>query len=289
VSLEDKRIGFIGGGAMAEALIGGLRGAGVDRERILASEPEPGRRKHLEERHGIRTGSDNAEVARAADLVVLAVKPSVVPAVLEGLRAEADLDSGRPLWISIAAGVTLATLGSGLGPRARIVRAMPNTPALIGAGATALCGNPRTSAADRGAARALFDGVGITWEAPREDLLDAVTGLSGSGPAYVFVFLEALGDAGVRMGLPRDAARLLALETVYGAARLARETGRDPADLRRQVTSPGGTTLAGLERLEAGGLRAAIHEAVAAATRRSRELGGGAAPSRRRKSPRSEP
>jgi pyrroline-5-carboxylate reductase len=150
---------------------------------------------------------------------------------------------------------------------------MPNTPALVRAGATATCGNARASAADLGVARALFDSVGLTWASPNEALLDAVTGLSGSGPAYVFVFLEALADAGVRMGLPRDAATELAFQTVFGAAKLVLETHRHPAQLKDQVSSPGGTTIAGLERLEAGGLRSALYEAVAAATRRSRELG----------------
>jgi pyrroline-5-carboxylate reductase len=273
MSLEGKCIGFIGGGAMAEALAGGLLAAGALPDRIVASDPDSARRKHLEERLGIRASADNGEVARAGDLVVLALKPAVVGPVLEALGADAGLDATRPLWISIAAGVTLAALESRLGSDARVVRAMPNTPALVGAGATALCGNARVQPGDRTAARALFDAVGITWEAPDEALLDAVTGLSGSGPAYVFVFLEALGDAGVRMGLPRDAAYRLAFQTVFGAAKLARETGRHPAQLKDQVTSPGGTTIAGLERLEAGGFRAAIHEAVAAATRRSRELG----------------
>jgi pyrroline-5-carboxylate reductase len=151
---------------------------------------------------------------------------------------------------------------------------MPNTPALVHAGATAIHANGAATAEDRATARALFEAVGLCWEAPNEGLLDAVTGLSGSGPAYVFVFLEALGDAGVRMGLPRDAAYQLASQTVLGAAKLALESGRHPASLKDQVTSPGGTTIAGLERLEAGGFRAALHEAVAAATRRSRELGG---------------
>jgi pyrroline-5-carboxylate reductase len=151
---------------------------------------------------------------------------------------------------------------------------MPNTPALVGDGATAFVANPEATDADRAAARLLFEAVGTAWEAPSEELMDAVTGLSGSGPAYVFVLLEALGDAGVRMRRPREAAHALAAQTVLGAARLALESGRDPGDLKAQVTSPGGTTIAGLERLEAAGFRSAIHEAVEAATRRSRELGG---------------
>src|SRR3990172_2804946 len=154
-----------------------------------------------------------------------------------------------------------------------MVGAMPNTPALVRAGATAFVANASCTASDRALARGLFEAVGSAWEAPSEALLDAVTGLSGSGPAYVFVFLEALSDAGVRMGLPRDAASALATQTVLGAARLAQETGRHPAALKDQVTSPGGTTIAGLERLEALGFRAAVHEAVAAATRRAKELG----------------
>jgi pyrroline-5-carboxylate reductase len=269
MSLAGKRIAFIGGGAMGEALAGGLLAAGSAPQSISMADVDPARRKHLEETLSVATAPDGADLARQADVVVLAVKPGVVPSVLAGLG-----DPGDPLWISIAAGVTLQILEQGLPEGARVVRAMPNTPALVGAGATAFCANARASREDREMARALFDGVGISWEAPDEALLDAVTGLSGSGPAYVFVFLEALGDAGVRMGLPRDAAYRLAFQTVYGAAKLARDTGQHPAQLKDQVTSPGGTTIAGLERLEARGLRAAVYEAVAAATRRSRELGG---------------
>ena len=178
-----------------------------------------------------------------------------------------------PLWLSIAAGVSLESLEAHLPSGARVVRAMPNTPCLIGAGATAIARGAAADASDAQMATALFEKVGTVWEAPDEALLDAVTGLSGSGPAYVFVLLEALSDAGVHMGLPRAAATQLATQTVYGAARLALETGRHPGELKDQVTSPGGTTIAGLERLEAKGFRAAVHEAVAAATRRSRELG----------------
>ena len=268
--LEGKRFGLIGGGSMGEALAGGLLAAGVAASSVRAADPDPARRKRLEESLGIGTSAHNRDVVEGSDLVVLAVKPDRMAAALEELSG---VDLLRPLWISIAAGVSLATLAALLSERARIVRAMPNTPALVGAGATAFTANPQADAADRATARALFEGVGLAWEAPAENLLDAVTGLSGSGPAYVFVFLEALGDAGVKMGLPREAADTLALQTVLGAAKLAQQTGRSPARLKDQVTSPGGTTFAGLERLEAGGLRAAVYEAVAAATGRSRELG----------------
>jgi pyrroline-5-carboxylate reductase len=273
MSLEGKRIGFIGAGAMAEALVGGLVAAGTPADCISAADPDPARRGSVGERFGIATTPDNAEVVRASDVVVLAVKPGAVAPVLEALRANPEIDVAAPLWVSIAAGVTLGRLEAGLSVEARIVRAMPNTPAQVQAGATAFCGNGRAAESDRDAARALFDSVGSSWEAPSEELLDAVTGLSGSGPAYVFVFLEALGEAGVRVGLPREAATDLAIHTVFGAAKLALESGRHPTQLKDQVTSPGGTTVAGLERLEAGGLRAAVYEAVAAATRRSRELG----------------
>jgi pyrroline-5-carboxylate reductase len=264
------RIGFLGGGAMASALIGGLRAAGLEAAQLRAADPDPSRRKLLEEEHGIETWADNASLLSATDAVVVAVKPGVALPALEALRGAPEREG--PLWISIAAGITLADIELALGAPVRAVRAMPNTSALVRAGATAICGNARATPADLALARALFESVGVCWTAPNESLLDAVTGLSGSGPAYVFVFLEALGDAGVRMGLPRDAAYQLAFQTVLGAARLAIEGGQHPAQLKDQVTSPGGTTIAGLERLEAGGLRAAVHEAVAAATQRSREL-----------------
>jgi pyrroline-5-carboxylate reductase len=268
--LSSRRVGFIGGGAMAEALCGGLLAAGVPARQICAADPEPERRRVLAERLRIEVSADNRDAASGRDLVVVAVKPSLVTRALAGLGAAA----GAPLWISIAAGVRLSTLAAALPEGARIVRAMPNTPALVGCGATAFCGNAHVGGDDLALVQAFFESVGLCWRAPDEGLLDAVTGLSGSGPAYVFVFLEALADAGVRVGLPRDAASLLARQTVLGAARLVEVTGRHPAELKDQVTSPGGTTIAGLERLEAGGLRAALYEAVAAATRRSRELAG---------------
>jgi pyrroline-5-carboxylate reductase len=272
--LDDVRVGFLGGGAMGEALAAGVLAAGARPERVRAADPDPARCKQLEQALGIAAGDDNASLVEASDVVVLAVKPGLVAGVLGALGGPGERALARPLWVSIAAGVPLAALAAALPSGARIVRAMPNTPALVRAGATAFVASSACSAADRALARALFEAVGSAWEAPSEALLDAVTGLSGSGPAYVFVFLEALSDAGVRMGLPRDAATALAIQTVLGSAKLAQETGRHPAALKDQVTSPGGTTIAGLERLEAHGFRAAVHEAVAAATRRSKELGG---------------
>ncbi len=273
MKLSESRIGLLGGGAMAEALIGGLLAAGHPAGQLRAADPDSTRRQHLAARFGIAVETSNAALIDASDVVVLAVKPGLVADVLRPLVDDGSHTLSRPLWISIAAGVSLARIAAALPPQTRVVRAMPNTPALVRAGATAFCGGAATDREDLALAKALFETVGVAWEAPSEALLDAVTGLSGSGPAYVFVFLEALADAGVRVGLPRDAASALAIQTVAGAARLAQETGRHPALLKDQVTSPGGTTIAGLERLEAGGLRAAVYEAVAAATARSRELG----------------
>jgi pyrroline-5-carboxylate reductase len=273
-TLENTRIGIIGAGAMGGALAAGLLASGISPAAIRAADPDPDRRRNLAEEQGIRCGADNREVVEASGLVVLAVKPKQVTEVLRDLGGAQNPSLSRPLWVSIAAGVSLSSLAADLPPGARLVRSMPNTPALVGEGATAFVANLEATEADRTAARLLFEAVGKAWEAPDEELLDAVTGLSGSGPAYVFVLLEALGDAGVAMGLPQDAAHALATQTVLGAARLALESGRNPADLRAQVTSPGGTTVAGLERLEAAGFRSAIRDAVEAATRRSRELGG---------------
>jgi pyrroline-5-carboxylate reductase len=267
MTLAQQRIGFIGGGAMAEALAGGLIAAGVAPGRILASDVDAGRRDRLRSALGVASCDDNARVARESDLVVIAVKPGLVETALEGAGGAA-----RPLWISIAAGVPLARLARALPAQARIVRAMPNTPALVRAGATGLCGNAAAGPADLALARELFEAVGMVWLAVREEQLDAVTGLSGSGPAYVFALLEALTTAGERAGLPREAAGRLALQTVFGAAKLALETGLAPETLRKQVSSPGGTTLAGLERLQALGFGAALEAAVEAATRRAREL-----------------
>lgn len=270
--LEGKRIGFIGCGAMARALAGGLASSGIPTGQMQGADLSESQRQGFESELGIATSESNSDLMTNADIVVLCVKPDVVNSVLAQLGPLPE--SNRPLWISIAAGVRLASLEKCLPAEARIVRGMPNTPALVGQAATALCANRSATPADMSAADALFSAVGFTWLAEEEGHLDAVTGLSGSGPAYVFLFLEALEAAGVSQGLPRSAAKQLASQTVLGAASLAHQDGRDPALLRAQVTSPGGTTLAGLEQLESAGMRDAIHSAVAAATRRSRELSG---------------
>ncbi|MCS5635129.1 MAG: pyrroline-5-carboxylate reductase [Myxococcota bacterium] len=270
--LDSKRIGFIGCGAMARALAGGLKAAGVPADFMGGADVAEEQRQGFETALGIRTGADNAQLAAESDVLVLCVKPGVVIEVLQGLRGQPGLE--RPLWISIAAGIRIERLEGALPGEARIIRTMPNTPALVGAGASVLCPNARASAADQAVAEALFSAVGTTWQAPSEDLMDAVTGLSGSGPAYLFLFLEALAEAGARQGLPPDAALALAQQTVFGAAKLALEDERGPADLRAQVSSPGGTTLAGLAQLDLADLRGALDRAVEAATARSRELSG---------------
>ncbi len=270
--LGKNKIGFIGCGAMARALAGGLVDAGVAASQILAADPFADARLQFEEAIGTKAGEDNAEVVAKADVVIVAVKPGVVATVLEALDPAI---SGRPLWISIAAGVPLENLENALPAEARIVRTMPNTPALVGAGATAYFPGPSVTEADLRLTESILEAAGWCWRAPNEGLLDAVTGLSGSGPAYVFLILEALADAGVRQGLPRDASQALATRTVLGAAQLALETGTHPGQLKDQVTSPGGTTIAGLEQLEAHGVRAAIYDAVRAATERSKELRDG--------------
>ena len=272
--LEKARIACIGGGAMAEALLGGLLASGLKPGQLYATDPDPVRRKHLSAALGIEAGDDNDEAVKRGDVVILALKPAVISTVLDSLTGSAA-ERLQPLWVSIAAGVSLAALETGLTHEARIVRAMPNTPALIRSGATGIFGNSAVSEADLEVIRALFDCVGITWQAPREDLLDAVTGLSGSGPAYGFAFLEALMDAGEAAGLPREAAEQLTLQTVYGAAKLALESDKTPSELRRQVSSPGGTTVSGLARLSDGGFAEAISAAVQAARQRAEELGRG--------------
>lgn len=269
-----RNIGFIGAGNMARAMIGGLLAAGVHpATEIVASDPDAGARERLAAEHHVRVHGDNARVAAEAHTLVLAVKPQTMDGVLAAL---AGTVTPEHRVISIAAGVTLARLERGLGeavPAGRLVRAMPNTPALVGEGITVWCARGAVHDDDAAIVARVFSAIGRQRQVASEALLDAVTGLSGSGPAYVFLFLEALSDAGVREGLPRDLADELATQTVLGSARMVQTTHASFAALRNQVTSPGGTTIAGLAELERGAVRSAVFEAVRAATRRSRELG----------------
>ena len=267
---NSDRIGFIGCGAMAQALATGLVGSGVRGQRLSGSDPSPEQREAFRAATGATVHKDNSTLVAESHVVVLAVKPALVTRILSELPSECE--PGRPLFISIAAGITLETLGASLPEGTRIVRAMPNTPALVSEGATAFCGNTLATSDDLATAETLFNAVGLTWVAPSESHLDAATGLSGSGPAYVFLILEALTEAGIEQGIPPEAARRLATQTLLGAATLAHQSEEPPQVLRERVSSPGGTTIAGLAELDAGDLRGLISRAVAAATARSREL-----------------
>ncbi len=270
-----KKIAFLGSGNMAEALVKGLLGAGTAaEEEILCAEPRAERREDLRKRYGVEVTQDNVAAAERAAIVVLSVKPQTMDALLDEIAPAID---HQKLVISIAAGVPIAVIARKLGAGVRIIRTMPNTPALVGAGATALARGAHATEADLEQALALFEAVG-TAVVVDEPLLDAVTGLSGSGPAFVFLVIEALADGGVKVGLTRQAAMALAAQTVMGAAKLVLETGEHPGRLKDMVTSPGGTAIAGVHALETGGLRSALIAAVEVATRRSKELGQAAAP-----------
>lgn len=262
------QIGFIGSGKMASALAEGvLRAKLFAPEEMLVADHFPAAAEALAERTGARGCVTNAELAAKAETILLCVKPADVPAALQ----EAGSLDGK-LLISIAAGVTLQRLGECASGRPRLVRVMPNTPALIGKGAAAYAGAAEATAEDLQTTERIFGAAGLVVPV-REELLDAITGLSGSGPAYIYTVIEAMAEGAVEMGLPRDVALQLSAQTVLGAAAMVLETGLPQAKLRDQVTSPGGTTLAGLQALEAAGLRGALIAAVKAATERSRELG----------------
>jgi pyrroline-5-carboxylate reductase len=265
----EATIAMIGSGQMGEALVGGwLAAKTVPPGALFATDASAERRDLMKRRFGVRTGTDNREAAAWADVVVLAVKPQI----LDGVMKELSPALAGKLVLSIAAGVSIARLAK-LAPKgARIVRVMPNTPVLVRDGVSALSFGPGVTEKEQQLARRLFEAVGRA-VVVEEKLMDAVTGLSGSGPAYVFLAIEALADGGVKMGLPRTVADLLAAQTVLGAARMVLETGEHPAKLKNNVASPGGTTIAGLHRLEQGGLRAALMAAVEAAAKRSEELG----------------
>lgn len=268
--LRGRKLGFLGGGNMAGALIRGLlHEDAVIADQIRASDVSDQRLGDLQTKFGILTTSDNDELVRWADVIVIAVKPQIVDRILGSIASGM---SGSDLVISIAAGVPLDALEARLPAGARVIRSMPNTAAIAHAGATAISPGTHATREDISVARALFEAVGrcVTVD---ETLLDAVTGLSGSGPAYVMLMIEALADGGVKVGLGRDIALLLAAQTVYGAAKLQLETGEHPGRLKDMVTSPGGTAIAGLHTLESGGLRRTLIDAVEAAANRSAELG----------------
>ncbi|MDE2507336.1 MAG: pyrroline-5-carboxylate reductase [Planctomycetota bacterium] len=266
------RWGFIGAGQMARALaLGMLRAGAVEASQLAASDPHAGALDAWAGATGGAACVSNRAVAASSDVLVLAVKPQMMPAVLLDLSEVVTRDH---LVISIAAGVALEALALGLGAGPRLARVMPNTPALVGEGASAYCLGRGATTDDETVVRLCVESVGSGRLVP-EALLDAVTGLSGSGPAFVYIMIESLSDGGVRMGLPRDVATQLAAQTVLGAARMVLETGEHPGRLKDQVASPGGTTIAGLHALERAGVRGALIDAVEAATKRARELSAG--------------
>lgn len=266
---RGERIAFIGAGNMGGAIIRGLVKSGAAKpSQITASDPDAERVGALAEELKISVAKDNRSAAEWCDLLVLAVKPQVLDEALAGIG-----DVGSKLVLSIVAGAETTKIRNGLGGKAKVVRAMPNTPALVGEGISAMFAGPQVTAMELKRAQRILGAVGETVVVKKEELLDAVTGLSGSGPAYVFLVIEALADGGVLMGLDRDTALRLAARTVLGSAKLLIETGKHPAQLREMVTSPGGTTAMGLKELELKGVRGAFISAVKSAAERARELG----------------
>ncbi len=264
------KIGFLGAGKMAGALASGFVNARlVKANQLVAADPFDAARKQFGAETGAKTVTANIEAAKAANVLILATKPDQVAAALAEISGAF---TQKHLLISIAAGVTLAKLEAALPAGARVIRVMPNTPALVGAGASGFALGKNATAADGELARKLLSAVGLALPV-KENLLDAVTGLSGSGPAYVYQFIEALSDGGVAAGLPRDVATKLAAQTVLGGAKMVLETGQHPGTLKDQVTSPGGTTIEGIHELEKGKLRATVMSAVRAATEKSKKLG----------------
>ena len=269
-ALANRRLTIVGAGNMGEALLRGLlRSGAITPDRVAVTVRRQERLTHLQSTYGVTVGTDNVAAVRDADVVVLAVKPQILDRVLVEIASSVKPTA---LVISIAAGIPTSNIEGRLAAGVRVVRAMPNTPALVDAGATAIVGGAHAEPDDLARVRAIFEAVGKVIEV-EEGLLDAVTGLSGSGPAYVFMIIEALSDAGVKVGLPRYQAQALAAQTVLGSAKLLIETGEHPGVLKDRVTSPGGTAIAGLHTLEEGGLRTTLINAVVAATARSRELG----------------
>jgi len=272
MTIKGLTVGFVGGGNMGEALMKGLLGANlVPSGSIHATDVRLDRLKQLDRQYGIQVSSDNAELVRRSDIVILAVKPQIMEAVLKEI---APAVTRKKLLISIAAGVSTSKIRAVLHKDARLIRVMPNTPALVLEGVTAIAKADGLEPDDLDTAGEIFSAVGRVVVLD-EALMDAVTGLSGSGPAYVAVVIESLADGGVRMGLDRITAMTLATQTVLGAAKLLLETGLHPGALKDMVSSPGGTSIAGIAALEEGGIRTTFIKAVERATERSRELGQG--------------
>lgn len=268
--LEGKTIGFIGAGNMAEAIIKGLVSRGVvSPQRLVAADVLAERRAYIADTYRVAVEEDNRLLVEKADILILAVKPQVTVPVLQFAGAAMGPDK---LLVSIVAGVPVAAIAALVAAGTRIIRTIPNTPLMVMAGAVAIAADSPALPADFALARRIFDACGRTVMI-EEKLMDAATGLSGSGPAYVFLMIEALADGGVKAGLTREVALTLAAQTLLGAARMCLTSGRHPGQLKDMVTSPGGTTIAGIHALEAGGLRAVLMNAVEAATRRSQELG----------------
>ncbi|MEX0730442.1 MAG: pyrroline-5-carboxylate reductase [Aquisalimonadaceae bacterium] len=269
--MAKQIITFIGGGNMARSLVGGLVADGFDPARIRVADPDPQQRHGLAQAFGIQSMESNLDAVRGADAVVLAVKPQVLRAVAEELAPA--LAGDKVLVVSIAAGVREPDLNRWLGGKAAVVRAMPNTPALVQSGATGLYANSRVDTGQRSLAESLMRAVGLTCWLEDEKLLDAVTGVSGSGPAYFFLLMELMEDAGARLGLSREMARLLTIQTAFGAAKMALESEDDPQTLRRRVTSPGGTTERAIRVLEEGDLRDLVEQAIRSSAERADALG----------------
>jgi pyrroline-5-carboxylate reductase len=268
--LDDLRIAFIGGGNMARSLVGGLVDKGCKPGRITVSEPDAGQRAAIAKRMPVRMSADGAAAVRDADVVVFAVKPQVMQSAAKAVAEAAQ--AKRPLIVSVAAGIATGDLDRWLGGGQAIVRVMPNTPALLGAGAAGLYATSRVSAEQRATAQALMEAVGQAHWIEDESLMDAVTALSGSGPAYFFLLMECMETAALELGLPAGTARALILQTAYGAARMAQESGEAPATLRKQVTSPNGTTAAALGVFEDSKFAALVQKALTAARDRGRQL-----------------
>lgn len=269
--LTDKKIGFIGGGNMAEALISGLLHADATTPaNIICSDVREDALEQMHQNFGVTVTLNNIEVAEAADIIIFATKPQILASVLQ--ETAHVLDRSK-LIISIAAGVPLAAIAAGVKKELRLIRVMPNICAFVKESATAIAAGKYVMEGDIQLAKAIFDSVGVSVFIKENILMDAFTGLSGSGPAYFFMIIDAMADAGVKMGLSRKDSLLLSTQTMLGSAKLLLETKEHPGQLKDKVTSPGGTSIAGIHTLEQGGLRTTIMDAVEAATNRSRELG----------------